>query len=342
MMPILKEFGDFVGEQIQKVATWVNGDGQGLMTFLGQIASAIQTGLMVALKTLFDLYQRYLQPALEWLLSKASVQGAMKTIAEYLGKVWEWLEKLFSSGDALAKLLKGDVQGAMDAWKTVIGQTGTSISQELNPALDDANTKTGNLGTAAANAKTPLDNLATSADNLGTGFGNANTQAGNLLSTIQQINSTPIQVNQPTIAVSGPTAGTNLNPTSSNATPEELTASQNWGKAVAAGKGGNTGAAAGDPGVSIDPGYTGPTMVKHADGTTWWHYPDGREVPIVGTPQKSSGSSKDYQKTGKINAYRLGETTLIINNPKGETPSQTYRNVRQQQRRLGAAAGVIG
>jgi len=361
LMPIMTEWGNFFGEQIQKVADWVNGDGKTFMTFLGQVADAIQTGLLVALDTLFDVYEAYLQPALEWLISTAldrvldglesigdwfaspSVQSAMRTIAEYLGEVWEWLEKLFSSGDALAKLLKGDVQGAMDSWKTVIGKTSETLNREMIPALDDARIKAGDLKTAAENAKTPLDNLAGSAQGNATAFSNANTSAGNFLRTLQEINATPAVPTVQYTAPIGPLPGggdlpSSVNPTTTPATTTP--ANQQWPSRTS-GNPGVTPNAPNAPDVEFDPTYTGPQMVKHADGLTYWHYPDGRQVLIASTQRTSTGSFSDRQKTGGINAYRTGETTLIINNPKGETPSQTYRNVRQQQRRLGAAAGVL-
>jgi phage-related protein len=110
LMGILKDLGDFIGEQFEKIVTWAKGDGRTFLEFLGKIAEVIKTTLTGALVAYFDIYQQYVLPALKWLLSTAldfvltkltelgnwfkspQTQNALREVGKALGILREWLQ----------------------------------------------------------------------------------------------------------------------------------------------------------------------------------------------------------------------------------------------------------
>jgi len=126
VMPALKNFGDFLGEQFQKIANWTRGEGRSFIDFLGAIAEGLQTTIVNGIKVLGGVYRDYLEPVLKWLISTA-----LDFILDELKRLGDW----FKSPQTQQGIK--DVSKALEALWGWLEDVGGIIKDTVIPALDD-------------------------------------------------------------------------------------------------------------------------------------------------------------------------------------------------------------
>ncbi|HOS82509.1 MAG TPA: phage tail tape measure protein [Methanolinea sp.] len=125
VMPALKNFGDFLGEQFKKITAWVRGEGKSFIDFLGAIAEGLQTTIVNGIKVLGGVYRDYLEPVLKWLISTA-----LDFILDELKRLGDWFKS-----PATQQGIK-DVSKALEALWGWLEDVGGIIKDTVIPALD--------------------------------------------------------------------------------------------------------------------------------------------------------------------------------------------------------------